>query len=78
MEKGSLLVRRIKLTIGNQKNKSKVGIRKKKMSLDGLEPSTPSLKVRCSTIELKTLECFDPKGIRTPVIGMKIRCPRPD
>lgn len=30
---------------------SKVGLGEKceKMSLDGLEPSTPSLKVRCST-----------------------------
>lgn len=46
------------------------------MRLEGLEPSTHSLKGNCSTTELKP-HLTDPKGIRTPVVGMKIRCPRP-
>jgi hypothetical protein len=49
--------------------------RDKSLRLDGFEPSTLSLKVRCSTTELKSRN--DPDGIRTRVIGMKIRCPRP-
>lgn len=59
------------------KSQNKKGLCKAKaiLRLDGFEPSTLSLKVRCSTTELKSR--VDPDGIRTRVIGMKIRCPRP-
>lgn len=65
-------------SIGRQNGlPAQVSIFETKLRLDGFEPSTLSLKVRCSTAELKSLIKNDPKGIRTPVIGMKIRCPRP-